>query len=173
EQTGDRRLIPALTLAADWLWANAWSDTNRSMWYEAAQPTAWAPDLNLLIAPMYAFLYRQTGDTRYRDQGDAIFSGGVDLAWLDGAKQFNQNYWWSFEYLTWRSALRPSDTTTVPSDTASVTSTPTPAMSGSTTSSSNTLPATSWASPRWQSQMTTYAQKHCTTLAAIRDDLPI
>ena len=44
---------------------------------------------------MYAFLYAQTGETKYRDQGDALFAGGVDLAWLAGAKQFNQNYWWS------------------------------------------------------------------------------
>jgi hypothetical protein len=102
EQTGDVRLIPALTRAADWLWANAWIRRDRAMWYEAAHPTKAAPDLNLLIAPLYALLYRQTGDSKYRDQGDALFAGGVDLAWLAGAKQFNQNYWWSFDYVRWR-----------------------------------------------------------------------
>ena len=102
EQTGDVRLIPALTRAADWLWANAWIRPDRAMWYEAAHPIKTAPDLNLLIAPLYAFLYRQTGDLKYRDQGDALFAGGVDLAWLTSAKQFNQNYWWSFDYVRWR-----------------------------------------------------------------------
>src|SRR5262249_25347214 len=103
EHTADNRMIPVLTLAADWLWANAWLRTERAMWYEASRPAVAAPDLNLLIAPMYAFLYRQTGNPRYRDQGDALFAAGVDLAWLAGPKQFNQNYWWSFDYVKWRS----------------------------------------------------------------------
>ncbi len=38
----------------------------------------------------------------YRDRGDAIFAGGVEQAWLDGGKQFNQNYRWSFDCVTWR-----------------------------------------------------------------------
>ena len=106
EETKDPRLIPALRMAADWLWANAWLPSERSMFYDALNGGTGrgpgAPDLNLLIAPMYAFLYANTGETKYRDRGDAIFAGGVDLAWLDGAKQFNQNYWWSFDYVKWR-----------------------------------------------------------------------
>jgi hypothetical protein len=62
-----------------------------------------APDLNLLIAPAYAWLYSRTGDTTYRDRGDQIFAGGVKGAWLDGSKVFNQNYMWSFDYVKWRS----------------------------------------------------------------------
>jgi hypothetical protein len=108
EQTHDSRLIPALRLAADSLWANAWIPSDRAMFYDAlsagSQPRRGAPDLNLLIAPMYAFLYRHTGETKYRDQADALFAGGVARAWLDGAKQFNQSYWWSFDYVKWRSS---------------------------------------------------------------------
>ncbi|TMI76994.1 MAG: hypothetical protein E6H05_01940 [Bacillati bacterium ANGP1] len=112
EQTKDSRLIPTLRLAADWMWANAWIPSTQAMWYEfpdqgqpCCQASGPAPDLNLLIAPIYAFLYRQTGETKYRDEGDAIFAGGVAQAWLGGGKQFDQNYWWSFDYVTWRSAV--------------------------------------------------------------------
>ena len=62
-----------------------------------------APDLNLLIAPAFAWLYQRTGDTTYRDRGDQIFAGGVKGAYLDGAKQFNQSYMWSFDFVKWRS----------------------------------------------------------------------
>jgi hypothetical protein len=119
EETGDARLLPALRRAADWMWANAWIPSAQAMWYEfpdQAQPccqaSAAADDLNLLIAPLYAFLYRQTGDIKYRDQGDQLFAGGVIGAYLSGGKQFDQNYWWSFDYVTWRRGpTGPNDTT--------------------------------------------------------------
>ncbi len=64
-----------------------------------------APVLNLLIAPMYAWLYKHYGETVYLEMGDKIFIGGVRLAEgsLDWAgKQYNQNYRWSFDYVRWR-----------------------------------------------------------------------
>jgi hypothetical protein len=103
EQTQDARCIPALRRAADWMWRNAWIPRAESMWYDSLDTSVSAADLNLLIAPLYGFLYRHTGKLTYRDQGDAIFAGGVRHAWLAGGKQFNQNYWWSFDYVTWRS----------------------------------------------------------------------
>src|SRR5207249_10848792 len=45
--------------------------------YQGLSP---APDLNLLIAPAFAWLYKQTGDVTYRDRADAIFVGGVTQA---------------------------------------------------------------------------------------------
>jgi hypothetical protein len=107
EETQDLRLIPALRRAADWLWANAWIPAAESMWYESLDTRTGAPDLNLLIAPLYAFLYRHTGEAKYHDQGDALFAGGVRRAWLGAGKQFNQNYWWSVDYVKWRSAPAP------------------------------------------------------------------
>ena len=104
EETRDPRLIPSLKNAADWLWASAWIPAERSMFYDALNggtgPGHGAPDLNLLIAPMYALLYRVTGEPKYRTQGDALFAGGVDLACsgCDG-KHFDQNYWWSIDYV--------------------------------------------------------------------------
>ena len=94
-----------------WLWARAWVATDRAFWYENWAPDgnqafpqkAGAPDLNLLIAPAFAWMYHQTGDTTYRDSGDQVFAGGVTGAYLDNGKQFNQNYMWSFDYVKWRS----------------------------------------------------------------------
>src|SRR2546425_2218277 len=134
EQTQDSRLLPALRLAADWMWANAWSPSAQALWYEFPDQTqpccvasAPAPDLNLLIAPIYAFLYRQTGDTKYRDEGDQIFASGVQSAFLGNGKQFDQNYWWSFDYVKWRAAsppvadaLPPTVAITAPSNGATV-----------------------------------------------------
>jgi hypothetical protein len=102
ELTGDERLVPALRLAADWMWENAWVPGDEAMWYESLNRSSGAPDLNLLVAPIYGFLYRETGDATYRDAGDALFASGVQNAWLDGGKQFDQNYWWSFDYVQWR-----------------------------------------------------------------------
>jgi len=112
QTTMDRRLIPALTRLADYLWANAWVAGDESMLYqlnpldveEGGRSTQGTPDLNLLIAPLYAFLAKATGEVKYREQGDALFAGGVTRAFLGLNKQFNQNYWWSFDYVAWRSS---------------------------------------------------------------------
>src|SRR5205814_683522 len=112
DKTGDARVLPALRQAMDWLWANAWVAGDQSFWYENWVPTPatpfpaqpGAPDLNLLIAPAFAWIYKQTGDTTYRDRGDQVFAGGVLNAYLAGGKQFDQNYKWSFEYVRLRTA---------------------------------------------------------------------
>jgi hypothetical protein len=104
EETADVRALPTIRAIADWLWANAWDPISQSMWYDLnATPRTPAPDLSLLIAPLYAWVWQQTGLTIYRDRGDALWLGGVNGAYLAGGKQFNQNYFWSFDYVTWRS----------------------------------------------------------------------
>ena len=105
EETRDPRCLPTLRQAADWLWSNAWDPKVGGMAYDINGidgPTKGAVDLNLLIAPMYAFLYAETGDPKHRDRADELFSTGVHNAYLAGGKQFNQNYWWSFDYVRWR-----------------------------------------------------------------------
>src|SRR6202041_3728927 len=62
------------------------------------------PDLNNLISPAYAWMYLQTGDTKYREEADNIFADGVlynDAINWDG-KEFSQNYRWRFDYIKWR-----------------------------------------------------------------------
>jgi hypothetical protein len=105
-KTGDARVLPALKKAADGLWSRAWVADANAFRYStskaASEGTGPAPDLNLLIAPLYAWIYHQTGEQSYRDRGELIFAGGVTQAYLNNGKQFNQNYRWSFKYVEWR-----------------------------------------------------------------------
>ena len=54
-----------------------------------------APDLNLLIAPLYAWVYKQTNNPVYRDQHDEIFAGSIVRTGIGSQKVYNQNYRWS------------------------------------------------------------------------------
>jgi len=86
-----------------------------------------APDLNLLIAPMYAWL----GD---REFAGKVFNGGVEQAWLGNIgnmKQFNQNVAFVEEFQTW---MQPTPTPT-PTPTPSVTPSPTPTAANTPTPS--------------------------------------
>jgi hypothetical protein len=111
DKTRDPRVLPAVTLALDWLWANAWVAADQAFWYDNQvadpsrpfPPRPGSPDLNLLIAPTYGWVFRQSGDATYRQRGDQIFAGGVKRAYLGGGKQFDQNYRTSFDYVKWRS----------------------------------------------------------------------
>ena len=86
------------------MWAYNWLPANQSFQYVDRElpgvggPIP-APDLNMLIAPAYAWMYHQTGSPIYQQQADAIFRGGVEDAYLEGAKQFNQNY---LRLILWR-----------------------------------------------------------------------
>jgi hypothetical protein len=110
EETQDVRLRPALLLLGEWLWANGWIAAQSTMKYEinpsAANydPLNGTPDLNLLICPFYGWLWQQTHDTVHLDRGDALFVRGTTYtATLGLGKQFDQNYFDSFDYVTWRS----------------------------------------------------------------------
>lgn len=61
------------------------------------------PDLDLLITPACTWLYQMTGDPTYLIRRDLVFEGRVEGVWLDGSKQFSQNYRWSFDFVIWRS----------------------------------------------------------------------
>ena len=115
----DPRIPAILARTADFMWDKLrYNQTNGRFWYGQCTTSAtgtwnvWtsaggnlpADDLNLLIAPLYAWLYRQTGNDTYRERGDAIWSVGVIDATQNGlnSKQFNQNYMWSFDYIGWR-----------------------------------------------------------------------
>ncbi|HEX6880061.1 MAG TPA: hypothetical protein VF135_06835, partial [Terriglobales bacterium] len=95
------------------LWANAWGkDANghgfyyNSFDYALGHPHSDMSNLNLLIAPMYGWLYRYTGDATYQQQGDIIFSEGATYGasglGYNGGKNFSQQYHWSFDYIKYR-----------------------------------------------------------------------
>lgn len=108
----DDRIIPALKRLANFLWDEMWIANVDGTGYgafEHVQPRisgigseSPAPDLSQLVAPMFAWLYLQTGDGTWMRRGDAVFAGGVQLANLETAKRFNQNYRDSFWFVEWR-----------------------------------------------------------------------
>lgn len=106
----DAEVLPLLQAAASALWSKDWDFVSKSFKYYQNAGASWEPslDLNLLIVPMYGWLYKQTGDSTWRLMGDQIFEYGVNGAWLVGGKQFNQNYRSSFNYVEWRQAAAPT-----------------------------------------------------------------
>jgi hypothetical protein len=133
----DARIPPAIQMAADQMWLNSWDASCQCFRYYSDDGTvSLSQDLNLLIAPLYGWVYRQTGLKRYRDMGDQIFNAGVAGAWLGaagtGGKQFSQNYRWSGKYVEWR---QTSAADTIP-PTISITS---PASAGTYSTSSSVI----------------------------------
>lgn len=121
ETIGDSRILPLLKIGAEWLMQHAWLPADLCFMYtdrvayDGSGGQEPAPDLNLLILPVYGYIYHQTGETKWIDDyGDKIFQGGVvgagsagnpSGAYLAGTgKQFNQNYRTSFDYVIWREA---------------------------------------------------------------------
>ncbi|HEY0972671.1 MAG TPA: hypothetical protein VGE02_17005 [Gemmatimonadales bacterium] len=103
----DQRIPPAVQRSVDWLWSTQWLPGSRAFKYisapcEGVGQGGAAPDLNLMFVTGPAWLYQQTGDARYRDMADQIFSGGVGRGNLHASKQFNENYYASFKYLAYR-----------------------------------------------------------------------
>lgn len=108
----DPRAKEAVKIAADYLWEKTWNPANRAFPYVYCQESSQhekckeeaeqGADLNLLISPMYAWLYKETADPIYAERADAIFENGVRKAWLGGSKQFSQNYRWSIDHVNWR-----------------------------------------------------------------------
>ncbi len=138
-KTQDSRVLPILRTAADYLWDHAWLPNDQAFMYtdRASNDNSGgmtpAVDLNLLIAPVYAWLYMQTGDTKYQERGDQAFAGAVKKGptFLFYAKQYDQNYRWSFDYVTWRSqgarvAASPTSAPPQPSEPAAPPAPPAP-----------------------------------------------
>lgn len=103
EASADPRVPPLIQLAADQLWSKSWDAPSQSfLYYNNDLTTMPSPDLNLLIVPIYGWVFQRTGTQLYRDRGDQIFNAGVAGAFLGAGKQFSQNYRWSGRYLSWR-----------------------------------------------------------------------
>jgi len=62
-------------------------------------------DLNLLIVPIYGYLYRENGNETNLRRGNLLFNAGVERGYLGGSKQFNQAYKLSFDYLEWTNQI--------------------------------------------------------------------
>ena len=55
----------------------------------------------MLIVNGFGFVYKHTGDATYLYRGDLVFAGGVEGNWLEGSKQFNQQYASSYNYIAY------------------------------------------------------------------------
>ncbi len=127
EYEKDPRIPIAIKQGLDWIWENMLFEETRSSWenypttskgysfllishppigekYKA--PIGGTPDLNLLIAPAFAWYYYLTGDEEYIKKGDLLFETAAKGAWLEKGKHFNQNYRWSFKYFEWRDGYK-------------------------------------------------------------------
>jgi hypothetical protein len=102
----DPRILPAVKRSLDYLWDRNWNAKAQAFVYLEGpcgdNDLAPAPDLNNLILSGFGWVYRETGDTTYRDRGDAVLAGAVKGAWLAGGKQFNQTYTTSYKYAAFR-----------------------------------------------------------------------
>jgi hypothetical protein len=97
----DARILPAIELGLEAIWTEAWLPAERAFWYRMDDQSS-AVDLNLLLAPVFGWAYAKTCKQVHRERGDQVFAGGVENAYLDGPKQYNQSYRWSFDYVRWR-----------------------------------------------------------------------
>ena len=121
EYTGNATVRTELLASIDWLRTHAgvWLNTEKTYKYldreTASESGSWvfdpAYDLNNLIAPAFAWRYKQLGLDIDRTHGDSVYGSGNVNAWFGnlvsrngGGKQVSQNYRWSFDYVTWREA---------------------------------------------------------------------
>lgn len=105
----DTRILAAVRAILDHIWVTCWLPDMRCFTYTDVATTPDntgghepAPDLNLLICPAFAWVYKMTGEFVWKERADLAFMGGVDGTTMWDAKHYNQQYRWSPDYLTWR-----------------------------------------------------------------------
>jgi hypothetical protein len=110
--TPDARTIPKLVRLFDAMWPYYWIEAAASMKYRWTS-TDGAPALNNEMAPIYWWLYKQTGNIRHLQRGDALFNGtvGYEALIYRGSstavylsKEFNELLRWTIDGLAWRAA---------------------------------------------------------------------
>jgi len=111
--THDSRVLPALEAAQARLWERMWDAkagaflyTNRAFPGEPPSDEDMKPavDLNLMISPLYAWVGAKKKDSRLMSRADIILRSGIDQAYWEGEKQYNQQGWWSFEGIRFRAS---------------------------------------------------------------------
>jgi hypothetical protein len=122
--TPDARIPLEIKKTLDWLAANAYVPTTHTLVYNfydlPRDPSLVGgadfsgTELNNLVAPAYAWYWSLTGDAATLASGDDLFNHVFDSAsfynsggylgngWTWSAKDFNQVYKWSFDFVRWR-----------------------------------------------------------------------
>jgi hypothetical protein len=107
----DSRIPDAIRRSLDFLWTQ-WMPSQAGFTYISADclnlSGVWvglrtaAPDLNNFIVTGFSWYGRYASDASYSQKAELIFSGGVNRAFLQGSKQFNEEYSASFRHLGFR-----------------------------------------------------------------------
>ncbi len=118
KQSHDERVPVVIQGYLDALWANGWySETQHALVYNpypagdrcnTGCQTFTGPILNNLVAPMFAWYWRLTGDDTYRVRGDEMFSHNFYGGTPYWAKEWSQTYYWSWDFVRWRKGLQPA-----------------------------------------------------------------
>lgn len=91
--------------AVDWLMKEALTDTKNSFVYLTCDISRGQghPDLNMLIVHAFGYAYKISGHQKkeYLETGEAVFNEGVEKAYLDDRKHFDQNYRSSGHFLSY------------------------------------------------------------------------
>ncbi len=127
--TPDARIPLEIRKTLDWLEATQYIPSTHTFAYQPYD-VPWnaqlvpglfgATELNNLVAPAYAWYWYKTNNATYLQEGDDLFNHVFDSAggtgspvgngWTWSAKEFNQVYKWSFDYVRWRSGQNPGGT---------------------------------------------------------------
>lgn len=108
--TPDARIPAKLVRLFDAMWPYYWIEADGAMKYRWTS-TDGAPALNNEMAPIYWWLYKQTGDIRHLQRGDLLFNGTVGYESLayrgvstdpNYSKEFNELLRWTIDGLEWR-----------------------------------------------------------------------
>ena len=101
EVNADPRILPIVQRAADYMWNNEWVLLDGGFKYVShdriengtvSESSKAAPDLNVLIAPAYAWLYKQTRRQDYLDKYTMILTGLWRPMMATSGKHFDQGY---------------------------------------------------------------------------------
>lgn len=122
----DARIPLEIKKVLDWFQSSQYIPSTHTLAYQAYDlpvnpqivPGLYsATELNDLVSPAYAWYWSKTGDDTYLNEGDDLFNHVFDSAghagsptgsgWTWSAKEFNQVYKWSFDYVRWRSGHNP------------------------------------------------------------------
>lgn len=108
-------IVDALSDVAMWAATQAQHDNGEDMLhvdrdgdvaflYESSGRGKPAYDLNLMIAHVYAWLWKETGNPAFRALGDRLFASGARKGSTVTGKHFNQQHRMAFDFLEWRRA---------------------------------------------------------------------
>jgi hypothetical protein len=108
ESETDATIVPYLIRQSDWLWDNAWERN----FHTGTFPLHWTgdpeapnaggegpPDYNSLLNMYNVYpnfwLWRRTGDDKWRDRGSVIFNHGIGTPDMNAPKKLNEYFRWS------------------------------------------------------------------------------